>query len=983
MFYLSADGYNYQHPINDPQGQNAYLPLEIDTEYTHPKWNIHNPSKVVCINLTVQMRAIGMDVGLTYDHPENPLKRRYKPLMTCFAPIDYLRDNGYSVELSRPSKINNAIDLPWIQVDLFAFFALAELLRVVEGKYRTDILSFITTSNNEGIEQGRRLRTFTKAGNQYLNWIELPWLLKVNGYEYRVRCCIHDTCAVQGVSSYASFCANSNIILPYKDNFNPEEKSRMDDMYIERPDDFRDYALGDLYNYPALQNHAQQFKDIYEELGVEKYYESPRLTVGATVCKLIEATLLQIFKADKGDRNPINAFCKPASADSLKRITRTTAWMNAKVDGGRCRNNRPTTTTIKGVLCDIDISSCYGEGLRSQIYPMGIPVIIDYPMNTPNNQYETLKSFLGKYRRKLVPGLWQARVSLREGYKLENSQDFFSSWFPPNDPTKMPTDSDFSETDQWWEVENVGDIKILNNEITHAILTHDGLQWIENIAGKRLKTELLNNLVVETAMYYPNCERVNSVDELLEAHKSHNGRNTCEVKVKNTRSRKISIEQECHRWIGVNFGDLLIDKLLLKRRQYPKENPMNTKYKLCVNTVYGDMVSPFFTIGNVVVGNNITARARALVWYMEKGFHGMQTITDGCVFDLNRVLYPRDNRKINGSMVVNLYADNKLSHHTFKPLSYNDDLSVTVKSYELGYDNTGRIDLLADFGDDVEPEFIDEPIKWINERAMVHLRNLFPEVDVLHGLSKDLYGNLRQGLFEFEAKGFFNSGSFHGSANYSLQAKYKPTKYAMRSYSKNGCKSIDSSSENPNDLYIDSEDEKPSENFLNQLYNPERLTRSPVYIKSRILKIGDYRKNIRKWRDSNVYPGCTVESAALLHEFSLSQFTFKTYDQYKGWRREYESLGRRYNQSYEMFFLNEDGTLNYQLMIETIDAAIRNGDKCLFDGLDKHQANLYRKYIQHCNGDKLELTNRQLEIRYYPDGEEFILKGQNVDTAMN
>ncbi|MEO0968266.1 MAG: hypothetical protein AAFX80_07980, partial [Cyanobacteria bacterium J06639_18] len=56
--------------------------------------------------------------------------------------------------------------------------------------------------------------------------------------------------------------------------------------------------------------------------------------------------------------------------------------------------------------------------------------------------------------------------------------------------------------------------------------------------------------------------------------------------------------------------------------------------------MYGDMVSKYFMTSNPVVGNNITARARCLAWFMEKGLHGWQSITDGCAFELNGVLYP-------------------------------------------------------------------------------------------------------------------------------------------------------------------------------------------------------------------------------------------------------------------------------------------------------------------------------------------------------
>ena len=59
-----------------------------------------------------------------------------------------------------------------------------------------------------------------------------------------------------------------------------------------------------------------------------------------------------------------------------------------------------------------------------------------------------------------------------------------------------------------------------------------------------------------------------------------------------------------------------------------------------------------FSIHDIIVdaniaGNNITARA--IAWYMEKALHGLQTITDGCAFQINRVIksrYTLTNKKV-------------------------------------------------------------------------------------------------------------------------------------------------------------------------------------------------------------------------------------------------------------------------------------------------------------------------------------------------
>ena len=64
----------------------------------------------------------------------------------------------------------------------------------------------------------------------------------------------------------------------------------------------------------------------------------------------------------------------------------------------------------------------------------------------------------------------------------------------------LATDDVSHSTDKWWEVENIGESKIFKNQISNAVLTHDGLQWLENIASPKLKNELLDRLKVVTAM---------------------------------------------------------------------------------------------------------------------------------------------------------------------------------------------------------------------------------------------------------------------------------------------------------------------------------------------------------------------------------------------------------------------------------------------------------------------------------------------------
>ncbi len=494
MFYPSAQDYIYPLDLilTDPMGGNAYCPIEIDTEYTHHDYDLNHPSKTISTNISVQCRAIQHTTGCIYAFRDIAPIARHKVMRNEFVALDYLVSLGHDVELSYLDSWDTQTSIPWLQFDLYAFFAVAELYRVFSGKCLEDIQRLCLVKDSRGIDQTRRLRTFHHAGNRYYNWVELPWVLTLNGQCYRVRLSIYDTSAVHGIASYKDFCNNTGVTLMYKDNFTDSEKARMLEMYEKRPQDFDNYALGDLYNHDALMGNTVNFQKIYDSLGISKYYTPPRLTIGSTVSKLIEASIQNVFKVEPKEKDVINAFCEYGTADIIKKKTTTTAAYNAKVDGGRCRNNRPTDTLTKGVICDIDISGCYGEGLRAQEYPLGIPMIIDYPVRSEINAYQTLRQFLKQYSHELVPGLWQARVSLKKGYTLKYKQDFLISWIPPKDISKIPTNTDFTGTDEWWSVDNVGVVKIFNNDIRLAVVTHDFVQWLEHIATPRQRKELLD-----------------------------------------------------------------------------------------------------------------------------------------------------------------------------------------------------------------------------------------------------------------------------------------------------------------------------------------------------------------------------------------------------------------------------------------------------------------------------------------------------------
>lgn len=950
MFYSKADRYQYSQPIASIseallRTSRIYSPLDIDTEFTHLPYELNRPTKGVSKTITVQIKDIASSEGKIYTHPDCADIAKHPIASYGFIPIDHLAAAGHRCVLTR---VNQPTKLPVIQFDLYGFFLTAELYRIVQGAYRDDIDELVRSKNPKlgQIQMGRRLIASTLfTGNKCEPWVYLPWVLEIDGHKLQVALSFYDTCAVHGNVNYATFCANCGVKLKYKDTFTPEEKKLMIKMYLEYLKRYSEYSLGDLYNHQALMKNMERFKIIYKSLGIEDYFEPPKLTIGATVARIVRSKLLQFLELDAKGKNQVIEFCRYGTAKHFKEYKITTAVYNAKVDGGRCRNNRPNVVRTKQLIADADIAGCYGNGLRNQEYPLGRPITVDYPLRSNINEYQTLRQFLKKYRKELVPGLWQARVSTPDDYLLKYSQDFLVSWHPPKNPASIPTDSELENTD-WFTEDNIGTTKIYSKQVNLAIIQADFLDWLENTCSARQRKELLDKLHIVTAVFYPQSERCTTISQFIKAVSKHQGKNVTEAKIKRGQSKVIKIEQECHAWISVNLGDLLVTKLLGARSKYskkdPEQKPMNDLYKLCINTIYGDMVSPFFDIGNVVVGNNITARARAMAWYMEKGLNGFQTITDGCAFEVNRVISAKNGQRLTSESLFEIYTKEVKGYFNIKPLGSEQ----VVKDYLYKENESDKVGLIID-GEKLDNQ---QSLKWLGKQITTHLKKQFDNIAVID-------------KFQFEIKDIYTSACFHGTANYKFWIGDTDKKGKMRSYKKHG---YDAYQLPGDDLQLLTSNYTPSEEFLRDLSNkPEKVERCKTYLFYKILKPGEYKKNYEtSWKNSEAFPGCTVESARLLRECSLTQFTFHSKKQFDSWEREQKRLRDRTGQSYESWFIKDD-RLDFQEMIETLDEMIKRGEMKFASSREANEyGNLSREYSEHPEYKCLLIAKQQLDIRY-------------------
>jgi hypothetical protein len=943
----------------------VHLPVIVDTEYQ--TWSDKHKELLISKNLgsltlTTQIKSITQSEGQIFCHwnmNKNPQLPKHFPSQsknTKHVIEDYLKSFGINCELKRASDKTSLEYLKKLRrkrnfrIVMFAHFAVADFLRVTNGSLQSDLEAMmIKPVKGSKITQSRRLRTEYIPYKQKVSkdWVRCDWYITLDGLDYPLEISVQDTGALHGAIGLAGLAANTGTVMDFKEIYTSEEKSDMLTMYLKDPKSFKQYALGDLEVYRILENNSEKFKLIWETLGIDHYFKNPALTIGSTVSSIFEAKIAKLFESvyqekldDKKILEVLNTYTRSASSEFLISKEDHTSGLLAKVLGGRCFNNRPLDTVHKGVLVDIDISGCYGEGLRGQLYPLGRPVIIDYPKLSPNNGYLTLREFLKKYRKELVAGLWQLWFSVTDDrsnalnpkpLELVSSQDFFTSYSPPKKWSENLADTEkeeIADPKSWLELPD--STKIFSNQITNAVLTHDGLQWLENICSRPLKNQILDNSIVICAEFYPASQRCDSLEELAKFTEDHNALNTSEM-IDDSAGEVVSTDRECKKWFAVSLGAFMVDTLLLERKKHPKKTPLNTLFKLCTNTLYGVMVSKYFKVSNSCVGQNVTARARLMAWCLEKGLHGQQSITDGAVFDLNRVCYGRRDRKINDSNATstNRFSDREL---TLKDLQFKPLNGFVAINWCDGSDE--HLEVWDSFERKIFK--VSELKKLVDSLALQHLKNEFAGLDILHAKTTDIYGLERDSVFVFETKGIVKAGVFHGSANYFLAGGQhdsygsKNEMIAFRSYEKRLSAS--------------------PVNFCKQLLeDPSAITRQNPFTKQTIVKVADFSQRYNSFYKDHVFKaGDSVYSAGILRECSISQFLFLNASQRDSWEKESTYLKENFGQSYEVWFTDrETGKLNYQLMVETLDKAISEGYKSFKSYIDKSKNNPFKALGSH------------------------------------
>jgi len=779
---------------------------------------------------------------------------------------EYLNQFGIASYIELAETVNRKI--PTLDLYLYSFLGIVDIMLLAKPDtlFYNEIKSALASKK---IRHDKRINT---DWNKPYSPNILIYIQDINGefHPYRLRLLFIDICALHGNKGYKTVCQNVGVDTSAKSLMDNYKTDMLTGLKLH-PADYIEYANGDLNVYDVLVAYASMMKNVYDELGLSDYYILPKLTIGATVADIVSAAVFKwqnkgVSEYHTKERKLILLDLLETSSASYLRtqLNKSEIYLLGKVHGGRCRNNRPLTRYVKDSIADYDLAGAYSSIMTKLSFFTGTPWMFDGAKETI-----TLREFLKRYEKEFDD--WHYVFYVSTGNQLlEFEQDFLVSWLDlKGDNEKVKINGEWIKRP--FADYNSGYCKVFKREVVNCPITSDTVKWIKSLS-KKAQNDLLDKLIVKSAIGYRRIDK--GID-----------------------------------WESINLGELLINKLKEKRAYYkksaksnPVHNSMQELYKLVINTVYGVQCSRFFITSNVVVANQITQAIRLGVYLMEKGLYLQGAITDGCVGCLNAVLYPLSNYKINFDSLVNLYQFDK---HSLGKKHLKLGALDNAKHIALTW-NTGKPILTVTYSD--KTEIITNVLEWINDKAWQHLRNIFPEFHYLLDFLK------------IETKDVYDSYIYHGAANYWLENP-NYTKCAMRAYKdKVGIATGIEYKDNSivaNDYY---KDESIPSVFLSQL-KFGKVKQNMPFITDKILKSKEYVE-MDYYKYSNLVCGDNIVQVGMPNYCSLSQYTFQTIAQYENWQKIQTRLKNNYGESFEIFFTDKNGILDYDLMVSTLSDMI-------------------------------------------------------------
>ena len=565
--------------FEETEGEDIICPFFHDTEYLS--------SKITAVDdgfehdnrmfITNQVKFFDEKEGKIYATPEferwsfennkpelrHPVSR--KPLII----MDMLEDKGFETDIKTYTKEEKTLfehdskGLKTFTFQFYGFFSVVDFVALVNKKTEDGKKLFNIFSDAVAKERLTHKRRLTCGA--WAKGLMLYSIITINNVKYRLKMDCVDISAASGNKSLDNVATQYGIKLPHKDLMKGGKIKRMHVVYHEEPDNYDKYALGDIDLKPIIIAMYQSLMELYSKKNVREYVpdELP-LTAGKMVSHLEESKLCkdigtilhpEIVEPKELKKFFVENYLEPSSPKSFAKLVQNNGYLLGKVIGGRCMNNFPNKHTFTGYITDMDLKGAYGVAMMNLDIPIGNPEIFESNKNTKKM---TLRQWL-KFVEQHSSNYWQVIVSSVD--KLKHDCDFIPSFHPPQPTREIQSDDtvigeiDFKD----------GTTRIYLREIYNGLINERVLDVINQLSKKH-REDLLDSLVVECMVFYPNSTQVTEPEEL-------------KTKRIFKFDRRSKIGHYIHQTVGQNASwyayplKNIVGELQHIRNQYNKEKP--------------------------------------------------------------------------------------------------------------------------------------------------------------------------------------------------------------------------------------------------------------------------------------------------------------------------------------------------------------------------------------------------------------------------
>lgn len=677
---------------------------------------------------------------------------------------------------------------------------------------------------------------------------------------------------------------------------------------------FIDYAKDDACQLFFLRTcNQERTKMLFETHGLE-LPEREIVTTGSLVARLFQSYIdkyigtkkaYELFKVKDREGNlrswSLEDMLKKSTVEYFAGRKETNKAALALVQGGRAKNELPLLITQDASIADIDLSGAYVTIQQVLTYPVGLPST--YGVHKSSEKEMTLRQFLKWKDKELEQRLYTIVVS----GKLSKEQTLVPSKVVEvikiidkyNDETcKIPAD-----------------FRLYTMEIVNGVITSDVLETLRNVCSNQEWSEWMDLRVVAAAWYSSElrCDTAEDWYSKTKDHTEKYGNSVEEEELSDGRKR--IADNRSRYWLAVPLKEFLAPYAQKRKElkaamklcpkgtpEYDSLNAQQNAMKLVGNTNYGVLASPYFPVGNVVIANNITAAARVAVWLTATALGCAQTITDGGAYDLNKVRY---------------WGGRKPSLYTLSMFRKPEAINHKVKLQERPLGD-GSPWILTPGKDSEHTIAVNGSVTyeckesgWVefDKMALDHVKHFFrSEKQTLSILD----------VISYEHKDFYVKAIYHSQTNYCFHHSSGAVKIKARGYKVKGKPYMGDERATIIDLFEDLDKD------------PHRI---PPYRKqyiSQVLKCNQANEMLES-KEDNIYKqngliaGDSVIKQKWTRPLSLSMFHWQSDEQFQSWKRTTEGLKDKSGWGLEQYFLNTDGTFDYQRAIETIQSRIDEG----------------------------------------------------------